>query len=73
MALACDGEQYATPAVHRSARSTSELTGTALGNVQLPLLVNALKFLSPRFASGAGGAAKYSLRLLVKIFVLQLE
>ena len=32
--------QYAMPAMHRYARSTSELTGTALGIAQLSLLEN---------------------------------
>ena len=41
MALSSNREQYATPAVHRHARSTSELPGIALRNAELSLLENA--------------------------------
>ena len=40
MALSSNREQYATPAVHRHASSTRELTGTVLGITQLSLLEN---------------------------------
>ena len=41
MAPSGNGEQCATLAVHRHARSTSELPGTALRNAKLSLLENA--------------------------------
>ena len=40
MVLPSNRGQYAMPAMHRYARSTSELTGTALGIAQLSLLEN---------------------------------
>ena len=40
MVLPSNRGQYAMPAMHRYARSTSELTGIALGIAQLSLLEN---------------------------------